>query len=146
MPLTATPYPFISGSRHSWASIEIRVAGQIVLGIIEVNYTPTLDPGVVYGAGPLPIAMTTGKAEFEGEFTILLEEFNTLIQNLGDAFMTQFFDIIVSYDATGTGLTTVVDTLHGCRITKVEASNAASSTDASSRKCSIKMLQLLLNG
>lgn len=146
MAVTGTAYPLVNGARHSWASVEIRLAGQIVLGITEINYTPTLEPAVVYGAGSQPIGMTVGKAEYEGEFTILLEEYNTLVSTLGDGFMTQFFDIVVSYDTGSTGLSVIVDTLQACRITKVESSNSSTSTDASVRKCSLKMLGILSDG
>ena len=139
-------YPLVNGVRHSWSSIESRVNGSIVLGITEVNYSPTLEPGEVRGAGPRVIAHTLGQASYEGDFTILLEEFNALVAALGDAWMTRTFDIIITYDESGSGLSTIVDTLSGCRITKVEASNSSGSTDASVRKCTIKYLGLLLNG
>lgn len=143
----AIPYPLINGVRHSWSSIEIRVAGLIVLGITEVNYSPSLEPGEVRGAGPRVIAHTLGQATLEGDFTILLEEYKALKAALGaDSFMTKVFDIIVTYDEEGSGLSTVVDTLVGCRISKIEASNSSGSTDASTRKCTIKYLDLLDDG
>lgn len=142
----ATPYPLIQGVRHSWASLEIRVAGNIILGLTELNYSPTLDPAVVIGAGSLPIGHTVGRMEYEGDFSILLEEFNALQLQLGPNWMTKPFDIIASYDESGSGLSTIVDTLGGCRITKVEAGASADSTDPIVRKCTIKYLSLLLNG
>lgn len=142
----SVPYPLIQGVRHSWSSIEIRLNGAIVLGVTEINYSPTLEPGEVRGAGARVIAHTLGQATYEGDFTILLEEFNVLVAALGDQWMTKTFDIVVTYDESGSGLSTIVDTLSGCRITKVEASNSSGSTDGSTRKCTIKYLQLLLNG
>lgn len=147
----AVAYPLINGVRHSWSSIEIRLAGGIVIGVTEINYTSTLDPGVVRGAGALPIAHTLGNAEYEGDFTILLEEFNSLMTLLGEGAMTVAFDIVVSYDATignvvSGGLSVITDTIKGCRITKIEAGNSGGSTDASVRKCTIKPLQMLYNG
>ena len=144
-------YPLIGGVRHSWSSVEIRVAGQVILGITEINYSPALEPAEVRGAGSLPIALTLGNASFEGDFTILLEEFNSLATALGDGMMAVSFDIVVAYDATlgnvaSGGLSVIVDTLKGCRITKVEASNSSGSTDASTRKCTIKPMMVLLNG
>lgn len=144
--MAAIPYPLVNGQRHSWSSLEIRVAGNIILGLTELNYSPTLEPGVVIGAGSLPIGMTVGRAEYEGDFSILLEEFNSLQLQLGPAWMTKPFDIIASYDESGSGLSTVVDTLGGCRITKVESSASADSTDPIVRKCTIKYLTLLMNG
>lgn len=142
----SAPYPLINGVRHSWASIEIKLADDIILGITELNYKDKLDPGIVKGAGPRPIAFTLGNAEFDGDFTILLEEFNTLVTKLGDAWKSISFDIIVTYDESGSGLSTIVDTIKGCRITDTEASNSSGSTDGSVRKCAIKALDILWNG
>lgn len=144
--MAAIPYPLINGQRHSWSSAEIRVAGNIVLGVTEINYSPTLEPAVVRGAGALPIGHTLGQAEYEGDVTLLLEEFNALTLALGDAWMTKPFDVVVSYDESGSGLSTIVDTLGGCRITKVEASASADSTDPLTRKLTLKYLTILLNG
>lgn len=147
----AVSYAQINGVRHSWSSIEARANGNIILGFTEINYTNTLDPGVVRGAGALPIGHTLGNAEYEGDFSILLEEFNNLVESLGEGWMTVTFDIVVSYDATignvaAGGLSVITDTLRGCRITKVESSNSGGSTDATVRKCTIKPLQILFNG
>lgn len=148
----AIPYPLINGVRHSYSSVETRVNGIIILGCTEVNYTPTLDPAVVRAAGALPIGLTLGNMEYEGDITLLLQEFNNLIVQLGDGFMTVPFDIIVNYDpglggvTTGQGLEVITDTLQGCRITKVEASQSSGSTDAIVRKCTLKPTAVLLNG
>ena len=147
----AIAYPLINGVRHSFSSVEIRLNNSIVLGITEINYTPTLDPAVVRGAGALPIALTLGNAEYDGDFSILLEEFNQLQTQLGEGMMVVAFDIVISYDATignvpDGGLSVIVDTLKGCRITKIEHGASSGSTDAIVRKCTIKPMDILLNG
>jgi hypothetical protein len=147
----ATAYPLVNGVRHSWSSVEIRVAGQIILGVTEINYSPTLDPAVVRGAGALPIGHTLGNAEFAGDFSILLEEFNALMTVLGQGAMTVPFDIVTAYDATiggvaAGGLSVIVDTLQTCRISQIDNAASSGSTDAIVRKCTLKYLGLLLNG
>ncbi len=146
MAATGTPYPLTNGVRHSWASVEIRVSDDIVLGITEINYKDKLDPGIVKGAGVRPIAFTLGSAEFEGDMTILLEEFNTLVTKLGPGWKAVQFDIIVSYDESGSGLSTIVDTIKGCRITDTEAGATSSNTDGTTRKMPFKCLDILWNG
>lgn len=143
---TSTAYPLVNGVRHSWASCEIRVDGFIILGITELNYKSKLDPSLVYGAGPRPIAFTLGRAEFDGDFTILLEEFNALVTVLGDAWKTKQFDIVVSYDESGSGLSTIVDTIQACRITDTEAAATSANADAIVRKLPFKCLGILYNG
>ena len=147
----AVSYPMINGVRHAWSSIEFRANGNVILGCTEINYTTKLEPSVVRGAGALPIGLTLGNADFDGDFSLLLQEFNDLMVTLGPGAMTVAFDIIISYDATlgnvvSGGLDVIVDTLRGCRITNIEASNSGGSTDATVRKCTIKPTMILLNG
>lgn len=142
----ATQYPQVNGVRHSWASVEIRLADDIVLGIQDINYKDSLDPTAVYGAGPRPIAFTLGRAEFSGDLSILLEEFNTLITKLGAGWKAVSFDIIVTYDESGSGLSTIVDTLKGVRLSDTDGSNSNGNSDPTVRKCSFKCLDILWNG
>lgn len=139
-------YPMVNGKRHSWASVELRVDSDIILGITEIDYKASLDPGEVRGAGSAPIAFTMGNSSFEGSFSILLEEFNTLVSKLGAGWMGNAIEIIVSYDESGSGLTTIVDTIQGVRMTSVENSLSASSTDPTVRKLPFKALNILYNG
>jgi hypothetical protein len=87
-----------------------------------------------------------GKAEFEGDFSIYLEEFNTLVTKLGPGWKAVSFDIVVSYDESGSGLSTIVDTLKGCRITDTESAATSANADASVRKMPFKCLDILWNG
>lgn len=144
-------YPLINGVRHSYSSVEVRINNQVFLGCTEINYSPKLEPSVVRGAGSLPIALTLGNADYEGDFSLLLEEFNQMLIALGDGAMAIAFDIVINYDPTlggvpDGGLSVVTDTLQGCRITAIEASNSSGSTDATVRKCTIKPMGVLLNG
>lgn len=144
-------YPLIDGRRHSWASIEFKVkfpfGTQIVLGFTEISYKNKLDPAIVRGAGSLPIGFTQGNAEFDGDFTILLEEYNRIIQGLGNGWMARpIGDIYVAYDESASGLSVVTDVIKGVRVTDVDRSAQATSADGAVRKCSFKYLRLLENG
>lgn len=140
----AVSYPMINGKRHSWASVELRADNDIILGITEADYKASLDPGEVRGAGSAPIAFTMGNSSFEGSISILLEEFNALVQKKGEGWMGQSFELIHSYSEDG--LTTIVDTVQGVRFTSVENSMSASSTDPIVRKLPYKALNILYNG
>ncbi len=152
MAATAIPYPLVNGVRHSWASVEMKIAlptggNRIILGVTEVNYNSKLDPGIVRGAGSNPIAFTRGNAEHDGDFTILLEEFRSMINDLGDGWMGNVIgDLIVSYSEEGSGLSTIVDTLKGVRVTGLDRGASSGSTDPTVRKCSIKYLGVLDDG
>lgn len=141
----AIGYPLINGRYYSWPSAEIRVAGILVYGITEINYSGTLDPGDARGAGPYVQGFTLGNYNAEGDFTIMLPQFTELMTALGGAgAMGNTFDIVVSFSEDNIG--TVVDTLQGIRITKIEAGASNGSTDAITRKCTIKMLRLYNDG
>jgi len=142
----SAPYPLTNGFRHSWASIEIRANGPVINGVTEINYSPSLEPGLVFGAGAEAVGRTVGQSKYEGDMTILLEEFNDLVTALGPNWMTVEFDIVVSYDASGSGLSVIQDTLRACRITKYEASNSTTSQDGTARKCTLSILRILTNG
>lgn len=143
-------YPLINGVRHSWASVEIKIAGNTILGITKVDYSDKLDPGKVRGAGARVIAFTTGTADTAGSFTILLEEFNQMIaslQTINPRWKLAMFDTIITYAEEDSGLTTIVDTLQGCRISETKiGTTEAGNSDPSLRECTIEFLDLLWNG
>lgn len=143
----AISYPLINGFRHANAQAEVRVAGNIILGVTEVNYSVNGNQASVYAQGALPIAQTMGKFEYKADITFLLEEFNVLIASLGRGYMLVPFDIVVTYDAPGGGLSVIVDTIQGARITSTEnAGLSAGSADAITRKCELLPAGILFNG
>lgn len=137
----ALRYPLINGQRHSWAEVEIRVANSIILGVTKIDYSDKLDPALVRGAGPNIIAHTVGIQETSGSITLLLEEFNVLVeelQKINSAWKLAQFPIIVTYDNSGSGLSVVQDTIIGCRISEVKVGTTeAGSADAITRECSL---------
>ena len=137
------PYPMVNGTRHSWAQIETKVNGVLIVGFQDINYNDKLESEKEYGQAPEPIGRTLGEYLAEGSMTLLLAEFNVLIQTLGPGFKQKVFPITVSYSADG--LETIVDQIIGCRITTVDASNAKG-PGASVRKCGLDVMKILWNG
>lgn len=143
----AIAYPTINGFRHGWAQVEIEVAGGLNLGVTECNYSPNYNQEKVYAQGPLAVGRTLGKTEYEGDFSMLLEEFNVLTQALGPGFATVPFNINVSYDSPNNVFTVITDNLIGCLISGVETSGlVAGSSDAIVRKCKLSIMSVLYNG
>lgn len=141
-------YPLINGVRHSWSSVEAKIAGAVIGGITEINYAPKLEPGKVRGAGPRIIGMTTGQADYSADCSILLAEYAELQTMLGAQFLTAFFDVEVSYSDEGystSGLLTITDTFK-CRITEVSAAMSSGSTDGLVRKLTLAPIDMRLNG
>jgi hypothetical protein len=117
----AVAVPLINGVRHSWSSVEIKIAGQIYVGVKEIKYSDKKDRAKIRGTRRLPIARTMGEYDAEGSVTLYLEEAKELRaalaaagEALGLGFMDVPFDITVSY--SDPGVSTVTDTLEGCVI------------------------------
>lgn len=156
MALLGLQYPLINGVRHSWASVSITAGGLTYGGITEINYAPKLDAQYVRGAGPLPIASTTGQGSMTADMTMLEEEFNSFIQTLGSpgllgggaGFMTSFFTAEITKSNEGyieSGLSTIVDQFTA-RITEVSAAMSSGSGDALVRKMTLLPITMNING
>lgn len=149
-------YPLINGVRHSWASVGITCGGITYGGVTEINYAPKLDAQYVRGAGPLPIATTTGQGSMTADMTMLEEEFLAFMGTLGSpgligggaGFMTSFFNAEIQKSNEGYvegGMSNVTDTFTA-RVTEVSAAMSAGSGDALVRKLTLLPITMRLNG
>jgi len=148
---TPIQYPLVNGYRHSWASIEVKVAGQIYYAT-AVNYSRKRSRTKVKENHPDPTAKTRGSNDYDADIELLLSEYNALQaalinqanqQGLNGGYGDVFFQVIVSY--TENGLDTVTDTILGCTMDSTEAANAEG-TDPSKRKFEMSPLKILFNG
>jgi hypothetical protein len=147
----AIQYPLVNGFRFAWSSVEIRLAGDITLGCTEINYSIKTDRAYVRGAGALPIGQTLGNFTYEADLSILVSEFDQFMTNLGPQAMTQFWDIVVSYDSgiglfNASPLAVVQDTIQSATITEISAAVSSGSSDGLVRKITLMPSGLLLNG
>lgn len=144
-------YPLVNGFRHSWSSVEFRLAGDVTLGCTEINYSVKTDRAYVRGAGALPVGQTLGNFTYEADLSILVSEFDQFMTQLGPQAMTQFWDIVVSYDA-GIGLidasplAVIQDTIQSCTITEISAALSSGSADGLVRKITLMPSGILFNG
>jgi hypothetical protein len=143
------PFPLTNGVRHSWSSVTFKFNSIAVAGITSINYGCKLPPGIVTGAGPLPIGWTTGRAEFTADMEVLLQEANDLIASLGGSWMTAIRGATVEYSDEGytlSGAGNYVDTIAPVRIQEWSAAMSSTSTDAQVRKFTLSPLGMLING
>ncbi len=77
-------YPYINGVRWDYSSIEFELgAMKRVFGIKEINYSDTMEPGLVYGgSSPQPLGRTRGVYSSEGSFSIYREEYGDFMAYL----------------------------------------------------------------
>lgn len=153
MPTNTTPiqYPLVNGLRHSFASVEIKVANQLFYAT-AVNYSRKRNRTLVRVNHPDPIGKTIGSNEYSADIEMLLAEYNALQAalinraqqaGLGNGYGDVAFQVVVTYSTNG--LDTVTDTIQGCTLDSTEASNAEG-VDATKRKFELNPLKILFNG
>ena len=148
---SALQYPLVNGVRHSWASIEVKIVGQIFYAT-AVNYSRKRNRTIVRENHPDPVGKTKGSNDYSADIEMLLAEYNALqaaliaaanTQGLNGGYGDVFFQVVVNYSENG--LDTITDNILGCTMDSTEASNAEG-TDPSKRKFEMSPLKILFNG
>jgi len=148
------PYPLISGVRYDWSSIELHVAGQIIIGRKAINYSRKRARSMVEGGSPDPIGKTRGRNTYTADIELYLAEFNQLIDLLtqtaaaagataGNGYGDVQFSVVVMYSETG--FDQITDTLYGCTLDSTEVSQSVS-PDALSRKVELNPIKIAFGG
>jgi hypothetical protein len=149
--MTTAAFPLINGVRHSWASVEANVAGQIYY-LTSINYSRKRTRNMVMVNHPDPVGKTMGNNEYSADGEFLLVESNNLqsalvaqsLQNGGNGgYGNVYFTIVVSF--TENGLDTVTDTIIGCTLDSTESSNSQGN-DPTKRKHEFNPVKILFNG
>ena len=67
-------YPEINGVQHSWANLQVVIAGRTVTGITKISYKDSQTMENIYGAGVRPVGRGYGRIECEGSITLHRDE------------------------------------------------------------------------
>ena len=145
---TPLSYPLTAGTRHSFVSIEIKIAG-IIIPVKSINYSRKRSRGVVRGNHPDPIAKTRGNNEYAADGELYTAEWMLLKQTLKEfgaqqnppvAYGDVLFPVYVSWSENG--FETFTDEIQGCTMDSTESSNSQGE-DASVRKIDLSPLKVL---
>lgn len=147
-------YPLVNGVRHDWASIELHVAGQIIIGRKSITYSRKRTRAMVEGASPDPLGKTLGRNVYAADIELYLAEYNALQDLLsqaaaaiggvnGSGYGDIAFPIQVMYQSRGFDM--ITDTLIGCTMDSTDVSHSVS-TDGLSRKFDLNPIKILFNG
>ncbi len=117
-------YPLINGIRHEWSSVEIKLDGDVYIGVKEIKYSDSLKGTKIRGTHPKPLGRTRGEYDSEGSIVLWFAEAVLFRRKLGKGYKEKSFDILVAYSEEG--FETVVDELIGVRITKDEGGGSQS--------------------
>lgn len=137
-------YPLINGHRYSAVSCEFTISGLRLLGIQEMNYSDSLEPGEIRGTTPYPIGTTAGMYKAEGDMSMPELEWNVLMAKLGNGYgeIPQIIQIIMAES----GVQANKHELVGCRIKKVGHGFKVDSSDALMVKIDLRPSYILRNG
>lgn len=144
-------FPLVNGFRYAWASVELKLAGQVFY-CLGANYHRTRNRQMVYVNHPDPVGKTIGKNEYSADVELLLAEFNSfetaLIAQaaqagLGGGYGNVFFDMYVTYNENGSDV--ITDAIKNCTLDGVER-GLAEGPDAIKVKCNLNPLKILFNG
>ena len=144
---TQIALPTLNGNRHSYASVEIKVANLIFVGVKSVNYARKRTRQQVRGNHPDPIGQTRGENEYTADIEMYLAEFNQLqaaLQALGGGkgYGDVFFDVICTFGENG--FDTITDTIRGCNMDSTDA-GLSQGPDALVRKFELQPLKIYFN-
>lgn len=138
-------YPLINGLRHDWSSIQIVIDDTFkTIGLKELSYKGSLEPGEVRGTAPQVLGHTLGTYTAEGSFTLYLSEYHALLDQLGDGYLSKVFNVTVNYSPKQ-GDPVITDKLIGCRIKTADKSHSQSN-EPLVVKCDLFVMLLIENG
>lgn len=136
-------YPLINGTMHEWSSVTLKVKGKIYTRVKSINYSEKLTPTKVYGTSADVIGRTRGMREVDADLELYLDEWRLLQADLGAGFYETPIEATVAYSEDN--VSTVVDTLVGCRVQEVGASQSQGA-DALTRKVGLSVMKILWDG
>ncbi len=136
-------YPLVNDIKFDHSSAEIQIGATLFTGIESIEWSESLEPGIVRGTVAQKLARTAGEHDAEGGFALPIEDFGELIATLGEGYGGVSFNIVVTYSNEGQNVTTVE--LIGCRITEHSGGSEAGG-DPTMEEISIDIMEVKHNG
>jgi hypothetical protein len=137
-------YPLINGIKYDWASAEVDLNGTVFLGIKELTWEESLEPGIGRGSGSAQkLFRTRGEHDSTGTLVMWTEDADELLTALGDGYGEVPFDITTTY--SNPGVPTNTTKLLGCRITN-KTGGGAQGTDPLEVSFDLDIIQVDENG
>lgn len=141
----------INGNIYSWSSAEIHINGSIFRGITAINYSQTRERTKGFGSGNHRGARgrTKGKYECEADFTMQLDSFESMTDQLasmspdGLSYGDVPFQVVVQY--VEIGLRPVTIEIEDCVITG-DSSGETEGTDPSVVEVTLDTMKIRRNG
>lgn len=111
--------PLINGRAYDFASIQLQLLGQTIIGTTAISYGHKQEKVNNYGAGVNPVSRGYGKREPEASVTLEMKEVERIqaaVPAGGSLLDIKPFPIVVSYVNDSNAL--ITHTLHNCEFTE----------------------------
>jgi hypothetical protein len=134
-------YPGVNGDRFDASSIELQLNTKRYIGVKQLKYRQSLEPGMVYGFSSQPLGRTRGQYKCEGSIQIYREEFQDLsvdLQTLAVGLMEANFLATVTFSEvnplngalpTGVVGSTSTDSIIGMRFSATDHTAESGTSD-----------------
>ena len=103
---------------YEWADITLMLGGKDITGVRGVKYSSKQEKELVYGKGNEPIAIQKGNKSYDGEFTVLQSEIETLRLQGGGTILNLQLDAVVCYGNPTNGDALITDIIKGIQFTE----------------------------
>jgi hypothetical protein len=142
-------YPTVGGLRVSYSSITADFGGLFQLGIVDISYQDSLEPGEAKGTSPQVLATTLGDYKASGSVTFLRAEFDAYIAAVAkrsrtNSYMDVTEDVTVSYQVRESDPVST-DELIGVRVKLADHTNSQGA-DPTKVKCDLHIIGIIKNG
>lgn len=143
----------INGNIYGWASVTVRIDGDLVNGLTAINWTETYESAMQYGLGKAygPRGRTSPKFSCEASMEMPTDTAQKIRNKLsilagGNGFATVSFDIVIQYsESLLSGQDPQTVTLIDCRIAKMDRPHGES-TDALKESWDLSVMDVITNG
>lgn len=110
----------INGKNYSWSSLSLIINGTAYTGFTEISYKQSQTKENNYGIGDKPISRGYGNKSYEGSITMYRDTWQSIIEGspANNPLDLPFFNIIVQYQPTSTGILIKRDTLVAAEFTE----------------------------
>ena len=135
--------PLINGHRFSWASIEVKIGGEVMGDLQGITYNQSNEKSKVMGKGQKARGKTRGVHDCDATITLLLSAANDLRAALGDNYGAVNFDIVVMFSENGEDTSTHV--LEGCSI-DTESNDYQQGPDGLVEEIGLSVMDVVKNG
>lgn len=133
----------IEDPMYDFASLEANLDG-VNYALKELKYESEMDgAGIVYGNSRRPVGRTLGRVKATASMVMYMAQANNFIAALGPGFMTRIFAVVAKFSVPGSDI--VIDTVLGCRVTKV-GGGGSEGGDALTREFTLQPMAVLYNG